>query len=203
MLGILSGPETVSLIALDISCPTCDESLNLEYENQVFYARCASCEESVLSTPFLSAGIENRSANDLLSAYDSWSRNLVDLLRDGVCPWCTSTVSHEFEESDDSGAVRLTHRCNRCQGFLTTSVGETVLSDPAVVAFFYLLGCDVTEVPYWQLPFCMMSDGVTIHSKEPWIVEQAIEYEGETLHVQLNDKMQTNLTACSLDRLRS
>lgn len=203
MLGILNGPETTSSVALDISCPTCDRALELTYENQVLYARCASCEEAVLSTPFLPAGLENRTADDLLSAFDAWSRNLVDSLRDGVCPWCTSTVSHEFEQEEESGTVRLTHRCDRCQGFLTTSVGEAVLSDPAVVSFFYLLGRDVTTVPYWELPFCLTSDGVTVHSKQPWIVEQVIEYEGETLHLQFDDEMQTTVTACSIDRLDS
>lgn len=198
MLGTLGGPDTIPPIDLDLPCPECDEPLLFVNENQAVYARCPSCEEAVLSTPFFPAGMADRSSETVLAAFDAWSRHLVDLLQSGVCPWCSSTVAHEFEQ-DTSGAVRLTHRCDRCRGYLTTSVGETVLSDPAVVSFFYLLGRDLTDVPYWQLPFCMTSDSVTVHSTDPWLVEQEIEYEGETLCLQLDAAMQTQVVACSLD----
>ncbi|MFC6964350.1 winged helix-turn-helix domain-containing protein [Halocatena marina] len=201
MLGTLGGPDSVSSIMLDTPCPACDRSLRLIYENQVFAARCPSCEESVLSSPFLPAGIIDRSNNELLSAFDTWSRKPVDLLQSGVCPWCRSTVSHTFEQRDDPEEVRITHRCDRCQGFLTTHVGEVILSDPAVVTFFYLLGRDITVPPYWSLPFCMTSNGVTVLSKAPWAVEQTIRYQGETLCLHLDDDMTTNVMECSLSVL--
>lgn len=108
--------------------------------SQVFYARCPKCGASVLSSPFPRAGLENRTDEERLHAFDNWSRRSIGLLQDGVCPWCTSTVSHEFENSSPSNeGVRITHRCDRCAGFLETRPGENVLNHPAVTAFFTVL----------------------------------------------------------------
>ncbi|EMA52085.1 winged helix-turn-helix domain-containing protein [Halococcus thailandensis] len=201
VLGTLGGPDDVPQIVLETPCPLCHGSLVLSYENQVFYARCKSCDETVLSSPFFPAGVVNRTDQELLMAFDAWSRRLIDLLQSGVCPWCASTVSHDFERSGDPEEVLITHQCTRCEGFLTTHVGEVFLSDPAVISFFYLLGRDVTTIPYWSFEFCTDNDDVAVLSENPWMVEQAIRYEGETIRLRLDETMNTTVADCSINSL--
>ena len=43
---------------------------------------------------------------------------------------------------------------------------------------------------------------MTVHSTDPWTIEQAIEYEGESLYLNLDAEMQTTVVECSLDGFR-
>lgn len=202
MLGTITGPESIDPVPIDRSCDACHESLELVYENQVFYARCPECEASVLSSPFFRAGLANRTDEERLHAFDNWSRRSIDLLQNGVCPWCTSTVSHEFENSGPSNeGVRITHRCDRCAGFLETRPGENVLNHPAVTAFFYRLGQDISSRPHWTPDFCTNDDGVRVLSEDLWTIEQTIRYENEHLTLVIDDGMGVEVTDCSLESI--
>lgn len=192
MLGTVAGPETVDPIPLGDVCPACDEELELAYENQVFYARCSACGETVLSSPFPPAGLENRTNEGRLRAFDRWTRRLVRLLGDGVCPWCASTVTHELSTDSTDGSprsVRITHACDCCGGFLRTTVGENVVDHPAVVSFFHERGVDITEIPHWELDFCTSDEGVELVSEDPLEVLVTIEESGDSVTISLDEEM--------------
>ncbi|SIR82333.1 hypothetical protein SAMN05421858_3967 [Haladaptatus litoreus] len=196
MLGSVAGTESIDSIPLDEFCPDCENRLRLTYENQVFFARCSACDETVLSSPFLPAGLDNRIDDERLWAFDRWTRRLVGNLRDGVCPWCASRVNHELsvEDSTESSAeseggsnVRIVHTCNRCGGFLKTTVGENVIDHPAVISFFYDRGKDITSIPHWKLDFCTSDEGVELISEEPVEIRLTIREAGDELRLLFGD----------------
>lgn len=189
MLGSATGPESVEPISLSVSCSACGGDLRMTYENQVFYARCLDCGETLLSSPLPPAGLENRTDDERMQAFDRWSRRLFGLLSDGVCPWCASTVSHDIEANpaEPSGhGVRVRYTCDRCEGFLRTTVGETVLDHPAVISFCYQRGIDVTSKPHWELDFCTRADGARLVSEAPDEIRLDVEADGETLTLRLD-----------------
>ncbi|MFB9807963.1 hypothetical protein ACFFQF_23445 [Haladaptatus pallidirubidus] len=187
----MAGTESIDPISLNESCPNCENRLQLTYENQVFYARCSTCDETLFSSPFLPAGLGNRTDDERLWAFDRWTRRMVGNLRDGVCPWCASTVNHELsgESSADEtdSDVRIVHTCNRCGGFLKTTVGETVIDHPAVISFFYDHGKDITTIPHWKLDFCMSDSGVELISEEPTEIRLTIREAGDELTLTLDE----------------
>ncbi len=96
---------------------------------------------------------------------------------------------------------RITHRCDRCAGFLGTRPGENVLNHPAVAAFFYYLGQDISSKPHWIPDFCTNDNGVRVLSEDPWTIEQTIRYENEHLTLVIDDEMGVEVTDCSLESI--
>lgn len=194
MLGSVTGPESVAPIPLDTTCSTCGVPLVLQYEHQVFDARCPDCEETASNAPFLRAGLENRSNEDRATAFDAWTRRLVALLRDGVCPWCASTVTHDFSavEGDGTGSegdeIHITHTCDRCGGFLRTTPVENVIEHPAVVAFCYERGLDSTAIPHWEAAE-YAAEETRLVSDDPVEVRITIRLAGDELTLSLDEEM--------------
>lgn len=187
MLGSVTGPDAIDEIPLNHPCPTCESTLELRYDNQVFYAHCPDCGETVASAPFLPAGLEDRSDDDRIEAFDKWTKQLVSLLRDGICPWCASTVNHELDSERDS--VTITHTCTRCRGFLRTSIVENVVSHPAVVSFCYDRGLDTAATPHWKLEASLGEVDTRIVSEEPFELRTTIRLSGDELTLTVNEAM--------------
>jgi hypothetical protein len=193
MLGSVTGPETATPISLDTACSTCGAALTLRYDNQVFDARCPDCDETVSNAPFLRAGLENRTDDDRANAFDVWTRRLVGLLRDGVCPWCASTVTHEFSQMESDGTkegdeIHITHTCDRCGGFLRTTPAENVIDHPAVVAFCYDRGIDLTAIPHWKVDG-YVSENTRLVSDDPAEVRVTIRLADDELTLLLDEEM--------------
>lgn len=193
MLGSVTGPESVAPISLDTACPTCGAPLTLQYDHQVFDARCPDCDETVSNAPFLRAGLENRTDGDRAKAFDAWTRRLVALLRDGVCPWCASTVTHEFpgmvsDGTEEGAEIHVTHTCDRCGGFLRTTPAENVIDHPAVVAFCYDHGIDLTETPHWEMEK-YVAESTRLGSDDPAEIRLTIRLADDELTLSLDEEM--------------
>ncbi|KZN26083.1 hypothetical protein A4G99_23180 [Haladaptatus sp. R4] len=189
MLGSVMGPDAIDPIPLDERCPNCESPLELRYDHQVFYVYCAACDESASNGPFLPAGLDGRSNEDRIRAFDRWTKRLIFLLRDGICPWCSSTVSHGF---DTDGKVEITHTCDRCRGFLRTTVLENVVSHPAVISFYYDHGIDVTTTPYWKLGE-LAAENTRVLSEDPPKLRTTIRLSGDELVLVLDGEMRVRI----------
>ncbi len=193
MLGSVTGPESVVPISLDTACSACGAPLTLRYDHQVFDARCPDCDDTVSNAPFLRAGLENRTDSDRTKAFDAWTRRFVALLRDGVCPWCASTVTHEFSGIVSDGAeegteIHVTHTCDRCGGFLRTTPMENVIDRPAVVAFCYDHGIDLTETPHWEMEKYVV-ESTRLGSDDPAEIRLTIRLADDELTLSLDKEM--------------
>ncbi|MCO8246281.1 MULTISPECIES: ArsR family transcriptional regulator [unclassified Haladaptatus] len=187
MLGSVMGPDAIDPIPLDERCPNCESPLELRYDHQVFYAYCPTCDESVSNAPYPPAGLENRSDDDRIGAFDRWTRRLVVLLRDGICPWCASTVSHEI--GIDGGEIEITHTCDRCRGFLRTSIIENVIDHPAVVSFCYDHGVDITTVPHWRFDEISKNVDTRVVSEDPNTVWLTLKFADDEQTVSVDEGM--------------
>ena len=189
--AVNASPEPVEAIPLEARCSTCDTPYAAVYVNQVFEIQCRECDEHVFKIPFPPAGLQGRSAEERIAAFDRWSRRLISLACDGVCPWCSGAMSTRvlLDDPEPFGyPVRVDHECAHCDAFFHTSLGHNVFDHPAVVGFFTDHGFDVDSVPLWDLGFCSADAEVAVLRREPLRTQLQITLDSETLRLVFDDE---------------
>lgn len=83
----------------------------------------------------------------------------------------------------------LNYTCERCGGHCLTTVGEGLLTHPAIISFFYEHGRDITEIPLWELDFCMDDRMVTVISDDPLRMTIDIELDEEGLQLTVDEHL--------------
>lgn len=154
-------------VELAADCPHCGVAdLTARTEDNVVGVACEACERPVLSLPFPPRGHRDRDPADVPAAFDSHHRHRLALLREGVCPECSGRVAGRVETPPDetggaSGTddgettpaerVLAVFECVTCGHGVRTPVTLSLLSHPAVVAFYHDHGEDVRERPLWNV----------------------------------------------------
>ncbi|WP_435179660.1 winged helix-turn-helix domain-containing protein [Halorussus sp. AFM4] len=175
-------------------CLDCGSALDVRYEDARLRIACPDCDREFQDVPFPPTAVENWGDDELLRAFDQWSRHNIMLFNRGVCKWCAGPMPGEFRRVDsdtltgeDESAVFVARSCENCRGFMFTTPGENVLYHPAVVSFFHARGVDVTDRPLWELAFVSATDPVTVRSEDPWRVEVTVACDGDELRVVLDE----------------
>lgn len=157
-------------VELETACYECGAALTARYcPGHLMFIDCSSCGSQVLSAHFPPRGLESRTPDELLEAVNQRERHEVSLISRGVCPWCAGQVETRLVSTpesiipSDGRPLKLyfTHTCAACHGFHFTTVGETLLTHPAVIGFYYDHGIDFTETYLWEHEFV-----VTDHNTE-------------------------------------
>ncbi|WP_435358423.1 ArsR/SmtB family transcription factor [Haloarchaeobius sp. DFWS5] len=106
------------------------------------------------------------------------------------------TEGHDETEADENTWKReklcdnvVRYECDRCHGQLRTSVGETLLQSPAVVAFYHDHGLDASRVPTWELSFVVDTDAVETRAADPWEFVVTARVGDEVLAVVVDDSL--------------
>lgn len=72
-----------------------------------------------------------------------------------------------------------------------------MLLDEAVVAAFYdRHRIDLSQRPYWTLPWCVDGEYATVEGTNPWQIEVCIPVADETLLVTLDGDLAVQETRC-------
>ena len=149
-------------VGLGTDCPHCDaEELTATSTDNVVRVTCAACDRPVLSLPFPPRGYRDRDAECVPQAFDRHHRHRLALLREGVCPECsgrveTSVETPESETDGDrtaetAGRVLAVFECRTCGHGVHSPVTLSLLTHPAVAAFYHDHGEDVRERPLWNV----------------------------------------------------
>jgi hypothetical protein len=88
-----------------------------------------------------------------------------------------------LHESFDVG-VRYT--CERCGEELSANAEASVIRHPAVVAFCYERGVDVSEAPLWELEWAVRPTARVV-SESPLRAEVPVECKGDRLVLTLDE----------------
>lgn len=92
----------------------------------------------------------------------------------------------------DDQEVGIEHICERCTNRSVNSVGVYLLYHPAVVAFHYDHGIDLTETLVWELSW-LHEQETTVVSRDPWQVRFASEINGDHLEVMVNEDLSISI----------
>lgn len=188
----------VEPFAIDADCHHCGGSLAGRYTlNQVFHVYCPDCDAAYVATYFPSRGLLGRSEEERLAAVDRRCRHALSLMSDGVCLWCGSRPELSFVPGDEISSPRYsdlkvlaTFTCDRCGGFLFTTVGKTLLERTAVISFFDDHGVDLRDVPVWEPAFAATDERTTVRSEDPWRFSVAIALDDEELRLELDGELE-------------
>jgi hypothetical protein len=188
MLAALDADRrSVAPFDLDSDCYNCGATLAAQYDHEYVVIRCPDCGIGFHDFPFPPGTLAGRSREELLSIYDGWMRSQTALAVDGLCMWCFGRRTTELRAGESSEPkVYVLHACERCTADMTTTVGETFQNHPAMVAFLYDHGIDVSKTPSWDLPFLWSDDFLTVESADPWRVELRILLDDAALTLTID-----------------
>ncbi|WP_115863506.1 winged helix-turn-helix domain-containing protein [Halorussus litoreus] len=174
---------------IDGSCANCGASLQAAYDDDVLAIDCTDCGKNHGCYPFPPGGLNDRTREEIMEAFNQRVRHLHCLAADGVCPECngrmSTTVTRDAE--DFLGLeVRVDHECQQCRHSLYSAVGLSLLDQSDVVTFHRDHGVDLCTKPYWDLAWCVSDEYTTIVSEEPWEIRVEIPLDDEVLSVTLD-----------------
>lgn len=190
--AVLAGSFTDhSSRVLDIqdTCVHCEHELEAEYSDEMLAIRCPGCGHGHGRYSFPPGGLTGRTDEEILAAFDQRVRHLHCLAKDGVCPACGGPVDTTIEEGEPcclGVELRATHTCRQCDREVCSAVGLALLDQSDVVSFYDGHGVTLSDTPYWQLPWCVDDEPVTLESRNPTRLSVEITEDSERLTVILD-----------------
>lgn len=70
-----------------------------------------------------------------------------------------------------------------------SAVGLALLDQSAVVDFYADHGVALSDVPYWQLSWCVDDEPTSVVSEDPWRLSVALTCEEDVLHVVVDEDL--------------
>jgi hypothetical protein len=187
--GTFTRTPDVDPFAVKGACTRCGGGLEARYADEQFRIDCVDCGKSHGEYEFPAGGLADRSEPEIARAFDERVRHLHCLAADGVCPACAGRIHTEIVRGGDcclDVAVRAEHVCERCHNDLCSPVGLVLLDQPVVTAFYEEHGIDISERPYWTLPWCVDDEYTTVRSSDPWRVAVRVPLADDCLTVVLD-----------------
>jgi len=176
-----------------VDCYFCDDPLALTYEHWIGEVQCDGCEH-VYDHNFTPPGVLADDPDAVLDQVAEYNRAHRLAFARGVCPLCGSEPSASFVDPATLPYPRPDHRealvhrgCGHCGHLDYLTVGETLLRDPALVAFCFEHGEDVTTTRLWDLEFAMTDHAVDVRDRDPWRVALVLERDADRLELVLDD----------------
>lgn len=206
---------------IDRTCHRCGAPVELSYEDERLYQRCTECEgnigpESIEQAPSGTlmvwdhnpAGLTDRSPGEVFVA------GSIEFLRDaglhirGICSECSGPVDPSLHicETHESrpgkvcpncgtrDEVRVSYICSVCKHGASSPVEAAVKDHPAVVAFRYEHGIELTydtkdTEACGRLWDHLMEYEHTLVSEDPVRIRVTVPGDGETLQLTLDGNL--------------
>ena len=180
------GPFTV-----DGECLDCGVGLQARYADEQIHVACPDCGRVHAGWTFPPGGLEGRSDEEVMAAFNQRARHLLCLAADGVCPACNGRTETRItdEEAPPELEVGVEYECLRCGHRAHTSIGVALLDDAEVVSFYRDHGVDLNTVPFWTLEWCASDRHTEILDDHPWRFRVTIELDDERLAVTLDEEL--------------
>lgn len=170
-------------------CVACDGGLDARYRDEHIAISCSDCGQRHGEYAFPPGGLDGRTDEEVLAAFDQRVRHLHCLAADGVCPACNGRMETTIQYEDECCLrldLQVDHRCVRCRHQLCSTAGLRLLEHSEVVSFYRDHGTDLGSIPYWQLPWCVSDEYMTALSEDPWRLRVRIPLDDEELRVSLD-----------------
>ena len=190
LAGTLNQSPELDPFPVEGTCVDCESGLQARYEDEHFHIECPECGRPHGGYPFPPGGLEDRTREEALDAFNQRARHLSCLSKDGVCPECNgrmgTSVRYATEEDAMGLEIRVDYECERCHLTTSSSTGLALLDDAEVVSFYRDHGVDLNDVPFWTLDWCVTDEHTEVASEDPWRLRVRIELDGEELVATLD-----------------
>jgi DNA-binding transcriptional ArsR family regulator len=220
--AVLSGAVTDAPVleptAVDAPCPHCGGGTEVSYREERLLWRCRECPGSVagldatsaafgtlpsgtIDLSYLpSAGMQDRTPEEMLEASDTWRTAERVALANGVCPRCSGTVDHSLlvcEDHDAGGvceechnryAVRVHSRCTICTHQKRGPLMLHLLADPRFRAAFDRRGIDVFA-PSLDETDAFAMDEEELLGTDPFRARISYTIDGERVALTVDDDL--------------
>jgi hypothetical protein len=216
--GSMTDHVTLGPIEIAARCPYCGFAIEIQYADGLFTARCTDCagvtreknspRGTILRYAFPPAGVVDRTPAELLEAAHVLYDAKITPMLNGVCPECAATVDHSLDVCDEhrladdgvcetcNGRFRVwtTHECCRC-GYTRQFVPWfKLLSEPAVISFYYEQTDIVRPIPFNKLSFRNAPDVRSINqsvvSTDPIRIQVEIPLESAVLRATIDENLE-------------
>lgn len=188
LAGTYNQSPEIEPFGVEGHCVHCGEGLEARYRDEVFYIVCSDCDRPHGTFPFPPGGLENRTREEALAAFNQRARHLSCLSSDGVCPECNGRVRTEIEPAEGMTEQELVviHECERCGNETVSTAGLALLDDAEIVSFYRDHGIDLNTVPFWTLEWCTSDHHTEVRSRDPWRLRLTIPVDEEALRVTID-----------------
>ncbi|WP_161596506.1 winged helix-turn-helix domain-containing protein [Salinigranum halophilum] len=205
--GTLTGGPTVDPAEVDLACARCEVPLEVRYYHGAVRVSCPACRGTdetatvrrperdvdhgtVAVLPLPPAGVQGRTAMDILRAAATWTHLDALAVASGVCPTCSAAVerfvrvceAHDAveERCDRCGrhpAVCVEFRCANCTDGRVFDAVTALLYTPELLAFVKDHGLDPTaDIVEWSWDY-----SAEVRSTDPVELRFVFALDGEEL----------------------
>ena len=190
LAGTLNQSPELDPFPVEGTCVDCGNGLQARYEEEHLHIECPACGRPHGGYPFPPGGLEDRTREEVLDAFNQRARHLSCLSKDGVCPECNGRMETSVRYADEGDAmgldIRVDYECVRCNLTTSSSTGLALLDDAEVVSFYRDHGVDLNDVPFWTLDWCVTDEHTEVVSEEPWRLRVTVALDDEVLVATLD-----------------
>lgn len=145
--------DTSVELSVDSDCPFCGESQRGSFEAGTATITCPNDHSFTQELPPGTAA--DRSPADLRSLVAVEMRTNVQFVLEGVCPLCYGELDTQLTDAEGVEGVEnlFVADCTQCGQRFGGPPAFLAVTHPAFVSFYHDRGIDVSDEPYWTLPF--------------------------------------------------
>lgn len=214
LAGAINEDAVLEPVETTSQCPYCGATVEMRYREDKLTVRCTRCEGVVsgdfppgtyLSFDFPPAGLKNRTPEEVLRTAHTLYDAKITPMMEGVCPECAGRTSvsitvcddhdvsdgHVCRNCDSVNEIWATYECEHCGYTRTCLVWFKLMNHPAVISFYYEYGNIQESVPFrkltWENRPYVKDISETVLSEDPLRIQVTIPFQGETLHVTVDD----------------
>lgn len=200
--GAYSTDPVLEPTTVDSRCYKCDAALTASYEDGRLAIECTACGDLTYRITIPPGALVDRSPDEFLVAADQQIRSDIALAGNGVCSSCAGRIRASLQRPPNAPTDNLyaRHECVQCgQRILSTTIGELMLIEPAVIAFCFDHDVDLFATYCWEIGFCVSDEHLTVVSEEPWRARFQLELDGDVLTITLDDAFDVVETSIDTD----
>ncbi len=203
---------TLEPTAIDQSCPFCDSTTTIRYQDGLVIHVCTDCEGVTAegsadgflnAVPFDPAGLTDRTPAEIRAASRVAAWRQTQFMFDGLCPacsgpvdrWLDCCVDHESNGICDNCGTRFAvlarFECRTCKNHNVSSPRALVMFHPAVIGFYVNHGVSTRiradDIESVQRVFDLMeSHEVNLITDDPPRAEIVVSHGSDELRLTLD-----------------
>lgn len=192
--GIYTESPSVDPFDVDGRCYACGEDeLRGKYDDEVFSIECDACEESILQVRVPPTLVRDREPEELVDAFERWSRYQVEQARNGICPECGGTIQPKVRDDVDDRIpfeAVAEYTCTVCGRQVVTSFGSIAYRHPDVQGFHERREASLSDRRLWEIGQYVAGEGVEVRSRDPWLIRASFYADGDACHAEIDGALE-------------
>ncbi|WP_323173015.1 helix-turn-helix domain-containing protein [Natrialba sp. PRR66] len=155
--GTYTDTDALGPTPVDSACTFCGAAVSATYRDGILTVSCEN-EHPLFVWALPPNAAAGASIEDLIELATTLAFQSYELVVDGTCSECYSSISPEFESADDSSgddtagqSVRFTAACDACGAAWSVPVGFALLTHPEIERLYHRQGRPLRTQYWWEL----------------------------------------------------